>query len=413
MCSRPPARSRGGDDAEEAPAKMPGMLRRLDSVDWDFEGSRTEEFTHGLHPYPAKFIPQIPRHLIQILCNTGDTVLDPFCGSGTALVEAVLMGRDAVGVDVNPLSALISKVKTTQLNQKRLDKIPQILSEIGEDVETLHGVRTLFADNTEPPDYPVPDYPKLTFWFKDVVIRELAIIKHHVLQVRDRDLQDFLKIVFSSILVTVSNQDSDTRYTRRDKKVKARDTVLLFARRVQQTVERMKEFALGAPAREVQAKVYAADARELDRVLEPQSIDLVVSSPPYPNAFTYHLYHRNRLFWLDMDPYALKKKEMGSHRKYSAKNGATKETFAAEMQRVFSGIGTALKSGKFCCMVIGDSIVRGELIRNNELLTEVARPAGFHLVKEIRRTIDPKRKAFNPTVGRIKEESILVFEGGK
>ena len=243
------------------------------------------------------------------------------------------------------------------------------------------------------------------------MVKELAIIKHHVLQVRDRDLQDFLKIVFSSILVTVSNQDSDTRYTRRDKNIKARDTFLLFGRRVRQAVERMREFNLSAPAREV--KVYAADARKLDRVLQPESVDLVVSSPPYPNAFTYHLYHRNRLFWLDMDPYALKKTEMGSHRKYSARNGATKETFAAEMASVFAGIGRALKSGRFCCMVIGDSIVRGELIRNNELLTEVAERGGFHLLKEIRRTIDSKRKAFNPTVGRIKEESILVFEGGK
>ena len=87
--------------------------QRLEAVDFDFHGTNTGYLTHGLHPYPAKYIPQIPAALIRELSNTGDAVADIFCGSGTTLVEALLAGRNAIGIDANPLACLISKAKTT------------------------------------------------------------------------------------------------------------------------------------------------------------------------------------------------------------------------------------------------------------------------------------------------------------
>ena len=72
--------------------------------------------THGIHPYPAKFIPQIPRNAILALSEPGDTVLDPMCGSGTTLVEALLNYRRAIGVDINPISTMISTSKTSRLS---------------------------------------------------------------------------------------------------------------------------------------------------------------------------------------------------------------------------------------------------------------------------------------------------------
>src|SRR5690606_28475459 len=79
----------------------------LRSIDWDFAGAKTNYLTHGMHPYPAKFIPQIPNALIQELSSVGDTVGDIFCGSGTTLVEALTLKRNAVGIDANPLACLI------------------------------------------------------------------------------------------------------------------------------------------------------------------------------------------------------------------------------------------------------------------------------------------------------------------
>ena len=98
-------------------------LARLRRIDWDFPTAKTDYLTHGLHPYPAKFIPQIPNALIQELSSVGDTVADIFCGSGTTLLEALQLKRHAIGIDANPLAALISRAKTTPLTDPDFDEL--------------------------------------------------------------------------------------------------------------------------------------------------------------------------------------------------------------------------------------------------------------------------------------------------
>jgi DNA modification methylase len=390
----------------------PNGSKNLGALDWNFTEEDTEYLTHTFHPYPAKFIPQIPRRLIEQLSQVGDVILDPFTGSGTTLVEAILLDRDAVGVDANPLAALISKVKATPLASDRFNSVAAILEKMQEDVDGLYG-RTLFHHAEETSAYPIPHHPKLDFWFKPHVIQEGAVIKHHIEAVKtyDPDLYDFLRVAFSSILVAVSNQDSDTRYTRREKRIGEGDTLKQFYRRVKDMIERMGQFAQVASYR--RPRVFASEAQQIDSLLEEDSVDLVVSSPPYPNAYSYHLYHFFRMVWLDMDPYDFKRKEIGSHRKYSAKNGATAETFFAEMSDCYSGIRKALRPKGLCCMVIGDSIVRGKLIDNSKLLIDVAGHTGFSLEDRIERTIAATKKAFNPDIGRIKTEHILIFRSTK
>ena len=90
-------------------------LARLEEMDWDFASAKTGYLTHNLHPYPAKFIPQIPNALIQELSSVGETIGDIFCGSGTTLLEALQLKRNAVGIDANPLATVISRAKTTPL----------------------------------------------------------------------------------------------------------------------------------------------------------------------------------------------------------------------------------------------------------------------------------------------------------
>ena len=170
----------------------------LQRINWDFTDERTNELTHNFHPYPAKFIPQIPREMIANLSDSGDVILDPFVGSGTTLVEAVLQSRQAIGVDINPLAALISKVKATPLSDAQLAQIPAVVAEIRADVDALYGQASLFGRRGTRADYPIPDFPKLRFWFKDCVIQEAAIIKYYIMNdLEDEDVKDFLKIAFS------------------------------------------------------------------------------------------------------------------------------------------------------------------------------------------------------------------------
>ena len=100
----------------------------LESQDWSFHDEATNSLTHGIHPYPAKFPPQIPARLIEILTRPGDVLLDPFCGSGTTLVEALRLDRSAVGTDINPIAVLVTETKTARLNgtaERALEELEQ------------------------------------------------------------------------------------------------------------------------------------------------------------------------------------------------------------------------------------------------------------------------------------------------
>lgn len=172
---------------------------KLKSVSWDFTAARTGDGPHAIHPYPAKFIPQIPRTLIDLFHHgDGSAVLDPFCGSGTTNVEAFEAGLPSVGIDLNPLATLVAKVKTTPLT------VP--LGRIAREI-CVSARRRIEAGRFE-----VPPIPRVDHWFKPTVQKALAVVVAELNGLEDKDLADALKVALSSIIVRVSNQESDTRY---------------------------------------------------------------------------------------------------------------------------------------------------------------------------------------------------------
>ena len=96
------------------------LISRLKRIDWDFAGSQSESQFSTLHWHPARFASQLPTSLIGVLSGPGQTILDPFMGSGTTLVEAQRLGRRAIGIDVNPISYMISEAKTLQLSSSTI-----------------------------------------------------------------------------------------------------------------------------------------------------------------------------------------------------------------------------------------------------------------------------------------------------
>lgn len=109
----------------------------MEDVRVNFDDSKNNsDFTHNFHPYPAKFIPAIPRKAIEKLSKEGETIMDPFCGCGTTLVEAKILNRKSIGVDSNPLACLISKVKSTKIDNFKL--IDKFIVDIKEEIERLY-----------------------------------------------------------------------------------------------------------------------------------------------------------------------------------------------------------------------------------------------------------------------------------
>ena len=88
-------------------------LKKYKDESWDFRESDTKEYTHCFHTYPAMMIPQIARKLLKKYGTEGGWILDPYCGTGTSLVEASLFGMHSVGCDINPLVRLIATAKST------------------------------------------------------------------------------------------------------------------------------------------------------------------------------------------------------------------------------------------------------------------------------------------------------------
>ena len=99
-------------------------------TDWTFRDISTQKYTHGIHLYPARMHPEIARRVISKYAHTGDVIFDPFMGSGGVLLESILHGNNTVGLDINPLAVLISKVKTTIFKNKKISLIPEFLETI-------------------------------------------------------------------------------------------------------------------------------------------------------------------------------------------------------------------------------------------------------------------------------------------
>ena len=384
-------------------------IARLRGIDWQFAGAKTDYLTHGLHPYPAKYIPQIPNALIQELSSTGETIGDIFCGSGTTLVEALLLKRNAFGVDANPLAPIIRKAKTTPLPPAELS----VVSELAKRAEELSsalaplGDNSLFGDTAFRSDAPRPETDDLSFWFDSRVVEELAEARFWCRSLPTEGTRTLALACLSSIIVTVSKQDSDTRYVRRDKPIQSGETFRRFARSLRRAIRMVSELSDLIEPRFSSTVVHA------DLLLAPPAppFDLVVCSPPYPNAYSYHLYHRTRMLWLELDQATFKRAEIGSHRKYSAKGlkAATIDTFRNEMVVVFSWLRDTLRRDRHVCFVVGSSTIAGRSFDNGTLLTEIARQLGYVSDARLSRRMLDTKKAFNPVIGKIKTEDILIL----
>lgn len=159
--------------------------------------------SHGIHKYPAKFFPELPRWLVQKYSKSGDLILDPFMGSATTNIECLLNDRNSVGVDVDPFARFLAKVKTTSLNEAELNETNQIL------LEKIVSFQPILIRNEQIPSFPYRDN-----WFQSEILKELTYIKQVIdnLQV-SQDLKNFYKVCFSSIIRNVSNADDNCTRT--------------------------------------------------------------------------------------------------------------------------------------------------------------------------------------------------------
>ena len=176
-----------------------GNPKKFKDESWDFKNAFTKYSNHGFHTYPAMMIPQVARRLIEMYGKDKEVLLDPFMGSGTALLEAKLHKnfKKAYGIDINPLALLIAKVKTTPINPKRLkEEFKKLMSRCDADQRAVN-----FKEKT----IEKPTFFNIDFWFKPKVITDLTIIKENIDKIKDKDIRDFFSVAFSETVRNVSN----------------------------------------------------------------------------------------------------------------------------------------------------------------------------------------------------------------
>lgn len=412
--------------------------------------SKGERFTHLIHPYPAKLICHIPYFFLnsEYCCPLSGTVLDPFCGSGTVLLEALLSGRNALGADANPLARKISQVKTSLLNHKQLNCVlEKLLYKISKDTDET--IPQHIMDNL--------------FWYPPKTIVILRKIIQAIQSIEDSKIKDFFEICISSILKKVSYADPRISVPVRVKAEKFApesrlhqnaikhinnisnlDILEVFTNVCKLNIERIS--TLQNVCEGISSKICSDDARRLtsdldgNQLIKDGTIDLILTSPPYAGAQKYIRASSLNLLWLEIADKqtlrSLKTKNIG--REDYRKSEITKpETgiltadnllnilyvegqyerahivanYLNEMKVAIDESIRVLKPGGYFVMVIGNNTVCGHEFDTQDYLTEYMITKGlsleFKLIDDIKSYgLMTKR---NKTASRISCEYVLVL----
>lgn len=379
-------------------------ISRLKKIDWDFAGSQSESAFSTLHWHPCRFVSQIPAAFIGTLTDPGDTVLDPFAGSGTTLVEAQRLGRRSIGIDLNPIACLAATAKTVPVFSKTITKWTEDLECSMRDALSDGLLSSAKARKLTPP----PESVQHTKWYTRRVMNDLATLWHAVNAERGHK-KIIAQAAFSAILLKVCREtrhwgyvcDNTTPRSDHEGDVGAEYRTVLdgyadaYAERDKDLILRFGETATPTPT-----EVYCADARKKLLDLAIASVDLVVTSPPYFGVSDYIKAQRLSMEWFGNDIEVFRKVEIGARSKRHRETAL--EEYLTEIGEVFSLIKRCLKPGAACVLVIGESSARTPYISK---LLDTIRSCGFHLLHTAPRRVSPQRR-LTPS---ILHEDVLIL----
>ncbi len=374
-------------------------IERLKSVDWQNIRQRSSRSLNNLHPYPPRFSPEVPRILIETLTRPGDTVLDVFCGSAVTLVESLQLGRDAIGVDISPLAVLISRVKCTHLkeeNQRAIQAsadwartlIHDFYSQTHLDClrqgNPFNVVRNFWLGLGIPKAPAIPDsltMSQLVNWFPLPALYELSLIRAVLEECPMEAAKNLGLMALSSIVILVSYQRNETRRSKVQRDIKPLETLRRWTMKVEEILDRLSSNR--PPMGLCTAQVYQGDAKDLS-FLKENSVDLLITSPPYPNVFDYRSHHRLRLMWLGLKSPMPANSEIGSHRAYSRPvKSLDGKDYEREMEAVFGSVRRVLNPSALCAFIIGPSHIHGKESDNEGHIITAANKWGFSHIASI------------------------------
>ncbi|MDN3403007.1 MULTISPECIES: DNA methyltransferase [unclassified Pseudoalteromonas] len=387
----------------------------------------SDSYTHYIHTYPAKLLKHIPIFFINskvLLPEKKGTVLDPFCGSGTVLLESILSGHNALGCDANPLARLIAKVKTTSLDTNLIHQETKDILQYAKRLRKFTHVNVTNIDH----------------WFPKKTQRDLSRLIRAIEQLPDSSEKDFFKVTFSSIVKKVSFSDphlsvpvkiKPDKYINSTMKKKAEhrldevnnaNVFKIFEKQVEQNTNRIS--LLGeAKIDALRCEVISKDARKITNtlskdaeLLQSNSVDLIVTSPPYAGAQKYvrssslslgwlgycqentlrdyekqniGREHYSKLEYKNLLKLSIKEIDLELERiwKINPLRAHISGNYLFEMRAAISEMFRVLKKDRYCTIVIGNNEVCGQPFETQFFIRLLAESIGFNtklvLVDEI------------------------------
>ena len=412
-----------------------------------------DRYTHLIHSYPAKLLMHIPYFFLNnnIFSKKGDYVLDPFCGTGTVLLESMLAERKGLGADSNPLARLITEVKTEKYDKEELLSHLEIIIERSKKYKTAK----------------VPDVVNIDHWFPKKTQNDLSKILRAINTIRPNKIRSFFLVCFSNCIKKVSFADpriavpvklNPDRFKNDPKKyedvkkhlqkVKRINVISKFKAIAIQNIDRINRLNTEKKTR-YKAKIISDDARKLKASkkskarFKSRSVQLVITSPPYAGAQKYIRSSSLNLGWTGLaktnELLQLDKKNIGRENYRSdelkiKKTGIEKADlliqqiasidivrakiiaqYLIEMKAAINESIRVLKKDGYFVLVVGNNKVCNKEFTTQRYLTEYIESKGlkrvFKLIDDIKSYgLMTKR---NKTADIISREWILVFKKSK
>jgi tRNA G10 N-methylase Trm11 len=401
------------------------------------QGVLTSEFIsrHTVHPFPARMAANIPWEVLNRGSNQRQLrVLDPMMGSGTSLIVGRAAGHSTYGFDSDPLAVLIAKVGTANTVTNRIEDSAH---------RALRRARRMNIPGTQayPSNADEETREFARYWFDLDARKQLTALSRAIHEVSDASLRKFLWCALSRMIITKDTGVSlarDVSHSRPHRSfsrspVKPFDAFEMSLQRV------LRGCLFKGDKRTPDVKVWQGDARQLP--LETESIDLVITSPPYLNAIDYMRGHKLSLVWMghqikalrgirgnsvgaesgNADPpkteFASVVRAMGHLERLPERFRRMIERYVDDMNAVMTEISRVLVPRGQAVMVLGDCTLRGIYIRNSIAIRMLAVDCGMTLISERRRRIPdkrrylppPQRKSGEALAKRIRTEVILSF----
>ena len=413
---------------------MTATNRKYKDETWDFVKADTKEYTHCLHNYPAMMIPQIVRKLLNQYGTPNGWVFDPYCGTGTSLVEASMFGMNGVGCDINPLVRLIATTKTTSIS----------LQVLKHHVTKLRSFIQQVDHPGDMPFAPIPDVLNLEYWFSKEVTRRLSFLRGCINAIEDEPVRNFFWVAFSETVrecsYTRNGEFKLYRMPAQKMETFKPDVFGTFQDKLTRNQAGLEVYLSKRKDVEIFVSSKNTANRELPETQPSKGFDLVITSPPYGDSQTtvaYGQFSRLSADWIGLDDSRkVDRISMGGSKKKSrlcdspvdpaiaeiravdTKRASQVEAFYIDLERSISSVVPLLAKYSTICYVVGNRRVKGVTLPTDEFIISAFGKHGFSHKETIVRNIPnkrmPKKNSPSNVAGKtdvtMHEENIVVCQ---